>query len=147
MKAITLWQPWASLIALGLKTIETRGHDHFKWLKGQRIAIHAGKQFDRQAIREIASAEWWTPELDERLSWDYDGTRHSRLDSDNVWPSGLVLCTAQVVEARWLTPADNRAAFCRCDPTRFGLVLVQVKRLIPPVPAKGAQGVWEWRRE
>lgn len=38
MKALTLWQPWASLVALGVKTIETRS-----WSTGYRgpLAIHA----------------------------------------------------------------------------------------------------------
>lgn len=38
MKAITIWQPWASLIALGVKTIETRS-----WSTDYRgpLAIHA----------------------------------------------------------------------------------------------------------
>jgi hypothetical protein len=38
--AITINQPWASLIANGIKTIETRKHTKFKCLVGQRIAIH-----------------------------------------------------------------------------------------------------------
>lgn len=38
MKVLTLHQPWASLIALGVKTIETRGHSTN--VRG-RIAIHA----------------------------------------------------------------------------------------------------------
>ncbi len=39
MKALSLWQPWASLIALGVKTIETRS-----WATNYRgpLAIHAG---------------------------------------------------------------------------------------------------------
>lgn len=44
MKALTLWQPWASLIALGVKTIETRSWAAPKSLIGQRIAIHASKR-------------------------------------------------------------------------------------------------------
>lgn len=39
MKALTLHQPWASLVALGVKTVETRG-----WATSYRgpLAIHAG---------------------------------------------------------------------------------------------------------
>lgn len=38
MKALTLWQPWASLVALGVKTVETRS-----WSTPYRgpLAIHA----------------------------------------------------------------------------------------------------------
>lgn len=41
MKALTLWQPWASLIAIGAKTIETRG-----WSTSYRgpLAIHAAQR-------------------------------------------------------------------------------------------------------
>lgn len=42
MKALTIRQPWATLIALGVKTIETRSWRAPKALIGQRIAIHAG---------------------------------------------------------------------------------------------------------
>lgn len=46
MKAITLHQPWATLVALGVKTIETRSWAPPKALIGERLLIHAGA--DRQ---------------------------------------------------------------------------------------------------
>ncbi len=41
MKAITIWQPWASLLACGAKQYETRS-----WATSYRgpIAIHAAKK-------------------------------------------------------------------------------------------------------
>lgn len=42
MKVITLHQPWATLIALGVKTIETRSWAPPKALIGERLLIHAG---------------------------------------------------------------------------------------------------------
>lgn len=44
MKAISLWQPWASLIACGEKPFETRHWAPPRELIGQRIAIHAAKK-------------------------------------------------------------------------------------------------------
>ena len=44
MKAITLYQPYATLIAEGVKTIETRGRAAPQKLVGTRIAIHAAKR-------------------------------------------------------------------------------------------------------
>lgn len=41
MKAITLHQPWASLIACGAKPYETRSFPPPAGLIGRRIAIHA----------------------------------------------------------------------------------------------------------
>lgn len=45
MRAITLWQPWASLIAEGVKTIETRSRKS-PWSSaiGETIAVHAAKR-------------------------------------------------------------------------------------------------------
>lgn len=45
MKALTIWQPWASLIMAGAKPNEFRKWDYRKRnskIEGQRIAIHAG---------------------------------------------------------------------------------------------------------
>jgi hypothetical protein len=39
MKALTLYQPWATLMALGAKMIETRPK---KWKHTGPVAIHAG---------------------------------------------------------------------------------------------------------
>lgn len=43
MKAITLWQPYASLVAVGAKTIETRSWPAPASLIGERLLIHAAK--------------------------------------------------------------------------------------------------------
>ena len=49
MKAFTLWQPYASLIADGTKTIWTPSWAPPRSLIGQRIAIHAAKKCDHLA--------------------------------------------------------------------------------------------------
>lgn len=50
MKAITIWQPWASLIACGAKQYETRS-----WATSYRglIAIHAAAINPYKVIREV----------------------------------------------------------------------------------------------
>lgn len=51
MKAITIWQPWASAIAHGLKGIETRS-----WGTKYRglLAIHAAKlEMDMDMFNEL----------------------------------------------------------------------------------------------
>ena len=47
MKAITIWQPWAQLVAVGAKNYETRS-----WSTRYRgaIAIHAAKKRDRDGL-------------------------------------------------------------------------------------------------
>jgi activating signal cointegrator 1 len=55
MKAITIIQPWATLIALGEKKFETRS-----WATKHRgpLAIHAGKKIDKEVCQheEIRAA-------------------------------------------------------------------------------------------
>ena len=46
--AITLHQPWASRIALGIKTVETRSWPAPARLLGRRIAVHAAKRVVRR---------------------------------------------------------------------------------------------------
>lgn len=58
MKALTIRQPWASLIALGVKTIETRSWRAPQSLIGQTIAIHAGK-WQPEPGNEYGTGWWW----------------------------------------------------------------------------------------
>src|SRR5690349_22770127 len=48
MKAISLWQPWASLVSIGAKKIETRS-----WATAYRgpLAIHAAKKWTGELYR------------------------------------------------------------------------------------------------
>ncbi len=66
MKAITLWQPWASLIAIGAKKIETRS-----WATKYRgpLAIHAAIKavekplyIDQRFIRLLQNAGYNKPD-------------------------------------------------------------------------------------
>lgn len=53
MRALTLHQPWASLIADHRKTCETRSWAPALEHVGQRLAIHAGLRMDDEAAREF----------------------------------------------------------------------------------------------
>jgi len=149
MKAITLCEPWATLISLGLKTIETRTHGRFRCLEGERIAIHAGQRFDRSA--------WWTitdilaqiphgraaydedrlNEIwDEIIDWGQD-----MFGEEGQWNQGTIVATATVAEARWGRPGDSLGALCDAA-GRFCLVLADVHRLERRIFAKGHQGIW-----
>jgi hypothetical protein len=50
--ALTVKQPWASLIIHGYKTIENRSWRPPEHLIGKRISIHAGRNFDPAAMAE-----------------------------------------------------------------------------------------------
>ena len=42
VKALTIWQPWATLIMIGAKPHEFRGYPAPRFVRNQRIVIHAG---------------------------------------------------------------------------------------------------------
>ncbi len=132
MKAITVWQPWASWIAWGWKTIEVRHHERFRSLVGERIAIHAAKRWDE--------------------SWDI--LAGSLLDDQQKdymalvvrLPLGAVVATATVEDLRLVDRDDEPAALCPCGGVidLFGLALGDVVALDEPIPATGRQGIWNW---
>lgn len=47
MKAISLHQPWASLVMQGVKRLETRSWAPPASLVGERVLVHAAKRLDR----------------------------------------------------------------------------------------------------
>lgn len=140
IRVLTLYQPWASFIADGLKTIETRLHNKFACLKGQRIAIHAGKKWDPDAF-EIFER----PEFGKRGLYK-DAAR--RLYWKNNIPLGAVLCTVMVQDSRICTPADSVAACIEIEPgdRRYGLVLRDLEVLDPAISLPGSQGIWKLDR-
>ncbi len=145
MKALTLWQPWASLVTAKIKWLETRS-----WQIDYRgpLAIHAAKAYPR-AARELAA----TP----AFRWGLH-----RCDPD--LPRGCVLCTVELVaiypveeligDARQLELPGNFQApdfatqFCFGDfsPGRFAWHFKNITPLATPAPAKGGQRIWEWEK-
>ena len=82
MYAITLHQPWASLIALGIKTVETRSLPAPALLVGQTIVIHAGKQVVKKPGVAVEN------ELRARLGEDWHRTsRRARCWPPQPWPA------------------------------------------------------------
>jgi activating signal cointegrator 1 len=57
VKALSLWQPWASLVALGVKTLETRS-----WSTSHRgpLAIHAAAAVPDHAFGQCQRHRRWT---------------------------------------------------------------------------------------
>ena len=93
MKALTLHQPWASLVALGTKTIETRS-----WSTKYRgpLAIHAGMKRPPGFW-----SHWGEPEsAADPLLFD----SHESSDADGYWyhkwcgPLGAIVATCRLVD-------------------------------------------------
>ena len=136
VKALTLHQPWASLMAWGVKTIETRS-----WPTAYRgpLAIHAAKtipDYARAAAVEIA------PIARALASAGVDPTTLAGL------PLGAVVALVDLIDCRHIDetscePGPDRP-FGNFASGRFGWVTRNPRVLAPPVPARGRQGLWDW---
>ncbi|OPX87759.1 MAG: ASCH domain protein [Pelotomaculum sp. PtaB.Bin104] len=143
--ALTLWQPWASLVAVGAKKIETRS-----WSTSYRgpLAIHAAKTFTREA-RTLCLEESFQAML-----------YNAGINSKNKLPLrfGSILCICRLVDCvkveqtdglmAWLERGyvanDYEYSFGDYTPGRYAWILNDVRRLPEPIPAKGRQGLWYW---
>lgn len=161
MKALSLWQPWATLIACGSKTIETRS-----WSTNYRgpIAIHAAKKVDLPSLESfadepaLASSLWKTG-----FAWPADASRGAAWLKRSL-PFGALVVVADLYGClrteslrRFGVDIDSprypggdldRAPWCERDlgdfsPGRFAWVLQNVRVLNMPIHYRGAQGLFD----
>ena len=149
MKIITLKQPWASLIAEGHKTIETRTHKRFAGLRDQTIGIHAGKTWDYLATTIVRRGVVWAgsrvttlPDCLRRLV-DKGVSEYIFGVPEFVHAHGAIIATAYVSRFGRLEETDSRAALCPADGL-WGLFLRDVRKLDEPIPCPGKQGIWHF---
>jgi len=124
MKALSIKQPWAWLIAAGHKDIENRTWQPSSGLDGQRIVIHASKGADTME-KLLASA------IAHHLGIKMDPTQ---------WAYGAAIGTVRI------------AGFCNGHPSPWfagpcGIILADAELWPVPVPIKGALGPWNFPDE
>jgi hypothetical protein len=144
VKALTLTQPWATLVAIGAKRIETRS-----WSTNHRglIAIHAGKAMPREC-RAFAYADPAGQALnDAGILLGGDCAELPRGAVVAIARLVAVVCTDNVIDqpdeffgGRGLLP--HELAFGDYSAGRYAWVLDRVVALSTPVPCKGALGLW-----
>lgn len=139
MKAITLHQPWATLVAIGAKQLETRSW--ITWHRGP-LAIHAGKDPNHWPTYDVNG---WGTEAAERCL-EVLGQHGYRYPAD--LPYGAVIATVDLVDCIHSDgeneiEADDRL-FGDVRRGRYLWVLFNVTPLPSPIPARGKQGLWDW---
>ena len=139
--ALTLYQPWATLVALGHKRVETRAWTCPETCLDTWLAIHASMRglsaadlhalLDREPFRSVLAAHGITA-----------GT-----ETDATLPRGavvalahLVACVPTVRIVSQLTAQER--AFGDYRPGRFAWSFDQVVRLARPVRVGGARWLW-----
>lgn len=151
MKALSLTQPWATLVAQGAKRIETRS-----WPTSYRgpLVIHASKGLPGWVADAVRSE----PQFAAVLGNLFD----PRGKVLGTLPRGHVIAVCQLVSVKfiraneegweWTGPTgarysypitDRERAFGDYTPGRYAWLLAYMQPIVP-VPAKGALGLWEW---
>lgn len=138
MRGLTLTQPWATLVALGAKRIETRS-----WQTKYRgpIAIHAAKGFPDEA-RAMCYRRPFSTVLADR------GIHHP-----DELPRGMIIAMAVLTDCfrftgedadliRPIEPGQYERQFGDFTPGRYGLALRGVRKLHTPVPCRGMLSLW-----
>lgn len=152
MKALTLTQPYATLVALGFKRYETRGQ---RLSHRGPLAIHAGLgpgYFGSEA------ALW-----DCCLSPPFAHVlREAGLGNPARLPRGKIVAIVNVTDclptagpigeygggpkyADWVHGlSELERAFGDYTPGRYGIPFSDVRALPKPIAARGMPGLWEW---
>jgi hypothetical protein len=137
-RTISLWQPWATLVAIGAKHFETRSWAP-KMAQGSLLAIHAAK---RPVNMDDFSDDAMTAVLD---TLEEHGHEFSAL------PHGAMLCVCRLGEVRRTevlgychAPDYPECEFGDFSAGRYAWELNDVAQFAEPIPARGMQGLWWW---
>lgn len=151
MKALPLWQPWASLVVCGAKRVETRGFSPSRLglRDGQRLAIHATKAWGNPRLGGMDVAEFV-------MLCTSSPFRHVLLGagfrSYGDLPRGALVGVCVLDHATEIT-ADFAAKLAVTNPTeyhfgdytpgRWAWALRDVQALPAPIPFRGSQGAFD----
>src|SRR5260221_14030305 len=141
MKTLSVMQPWATLIVLGAKRIETRS-----WSTSYRgpLAIHASGRMSREATMSLRE-----PPIREALA--AGGYQQGSGPANNPCglPLGAVIAVVTLVDVQRITlehvPPEPERSFGDYTPGRFAWFLHDMRRLRKSVETKCALGLWEWK--
>lgn len=144
MKAISLWQPWASLIGRG-KSIETRS-----WSTSHRgpIAIHAAKRFTAEEVETCETAPFFHVLKDAGFAQ----LDHNGLYMRMMFPFGAIVATANLVDCvRSEIIRPKLAALGQWDELAFGnyqtgrwaWIMSDIRPLKEPIRYTGRQQLFD----
>lgn len=136
-KALSLWQPWGTLMQLGLKRNETRG-----WETSYRghLLIHAAKKWNGELERMCVAPPFFDP-LVKAL-----GLAAASFPRKSL-PFGAILCRVRLVDCVRITPQNaptgDERLFGDYTPGRFMWITDSLQVFPRPIPMNGAQGLFD----
>lgn len=144
MKALSLWNPYAMLIALMAKMYETR---HWPTKYRGLLAIHAATRWTPDLREFTFQVGEKYPHLQEgmaRLDWSQSARGNPYF--------GSMLCIVRLVDVISTNHlpehliSRQEANFGNYEPNRFAWKLEMVEVFEKPIPARGFQRLWNWER-
>jgi hypothetical protein len=145
IKGLVLWEPWATLLVHGIKTVETR-----HWATPYRgpIAIIAGKHWtdderafcdDPEVAADLAKCGVTEPEKDFHF-----GCAVGIVDMVDCLPTSNHTYKTKRLEdkKRYWDLSDEDIAYGNFAPGRFGWVMSGGRWFAEPVPMRGTQGLF-----
>lgn len=129
-RALSIHQPWASMIAWGIKRIENRDWRPRSML-GERIAVHATKQIEEHSIDRVLELDWsLRPWIDRMRTVG--------------WPTGAIIGTARITG--WCETVNEVALFdleqVKWFVGRYGIKLEEARNISLRIPCSGMPGFW-----
>lgn len=123
LRALTVRQPWATWIALGVKTVENR-----TWPTRHRgpLAIHAGAAFEADA---------WRTSVVQALP-------RGTLPGLTSLPQSAILAVVELIDCHEYRPGCCDSPWSEKGAGTWHWVLVNVRALPEPVPCKGSLSLW-----
>lgn len=137
MKCISLHQPWAQLMAEGVKKIETR-----HWATSYRglLAIHAAKLWEANNADTLNldpfKIAFGIAKHDDPFTW-----------AEKFLVFGAIVCVVRLVnvvptELGAMQDWQSEIPFGNFSRGRFGWVTSDLVKLKNPIPVVGRQGLW-----
>jgi activating signal cointegrator 1 len=143
MKALTLWQPWASLVAMGVKKIETRS-----WTTKYRgpIAIHSARRFPPDWLGASRHSQAFQSELRSVFSTTLQCQMERKVYE---LPRGCILCTVILLGIERTEDVrdgldDRERVFGNYEDGRYAWHFELSLVLPHAIPVKGNRMLWNW---
>jgi activating signal cointegrator 1 len=150
MKALTLWQPWASLVAMEHKAIETRC-----WSTKYRgeLAIHSAARLPAKYLGASSRQDAFRDQLADIFNVRRDRDDRAGMHVDDVLrllPYGKILCVVRLTEVTEIdemlreTIGYRERLFGNYEDGRYAWHLEKPDIFEQPIPAKGNRMLWNW---
>lgn len=142
--ALTIWQPWASLVIEGIKPYEFRERALPVSMRGRRIVIHAAKRAIKpRELRDV---------LERLYAGKTDGMIRDRAIDllEKVWRKEIDLPMSAGLGSAVFAGSTNCRVLFPGDPEvdagKWGWQMMLIRKWAEPVPCSGLQAFWRWRQ-